>query len=224
MKFWAVNGILYLRVQMKFLPYFLHFLANKILHNFRHLLRCRSDQLIPKLILALYAIRTLKQIMSQKTLIMIYYAYFHSVMTHGITFWDNFPHIIHIFQLQKKIIRITNSKNRASCRNLFKNLHIFTFIFQYLYSLIYFVITNTDQYTTNLSIHGRITRQGYDFHRTISNFSLYQTGSYHMGLKVCNRLPAYINGRFYNVNEFKCLLKNFFASQCFLYVGGVFPI
>jgi hypothetical protein len=178
--------------------------------------RGHTDQLIPKLRSALYAIRTLKQIMSQKTLIMIYYAYFHSLMTCAIIFWGNSPYSINIFPLQKKIVRIiTNSKDRASCTNLLKNLNIFTFISQYLYSLLSFVITNRDQYTTNLSIHGRYTRQAYDIHWTISNLSLYQKGSYHMGLKVYDRLPAYIKERSYNVMEFKCLLKNCLRSNDF---------
>jgi hypothetical protein len=115
--------------------------------------------------------------MLQKTLIIICYAYFHSLMTYGTICWGSSLYSINIFQLQEEII-ITNSKNRASCRNLFKNLKIFTFISQYLYSLLSFVITDRDQYTANLSIHGGNTRQGYDFHRTISNSSLYQKGSY----------------------------------------------
>jgi hypothetical protein len=44
-----------------------------------------------------------------------------------------------------------------------------------------------------------------------------------MGLKVYNRLPAYIRERSSNVKKFKSL-KNFFLFQCFLYVGGVFPM
>jgi hypothetical protein len=145
---------------------------------------------------------------------MIYYTYFHSLMTYGIIFWGSSPYSINIVWLQKKIIT-TNSKNRDSCRNLFKNPNIFTFISQYLYCLLYFVITNRDQYTTNPTIHGRNTRQGYDFHRTISNLSLYQKGSYHMGSKVYNKLPTYIKQTSYNVKEFKCLLKNFLFSHAF---------
>jgi hypothetical protein len=45
-----------------------------------------------------------------------------------------------------------------------------------------------------------------------------------MGLKIYNTLPAYIKERSYNVKEFKCLLKNFFVFQCFLYIGGTCPI
>jgi len=31
-----------------------------------------------------------------------YYAYFHSIMNYGITFWGNSPYSINIFRLQKK--------------------------------------------------------------------------------------------------------------------------
>ena len=89
--------------------------------------------------------------MSQETLIMIYYAYFYSLITCGIIFWGNSPYSIHIFRLQEKMIRtVTNSKNRDSCRNLFKNLNIFTFISQYIFLLLSFAIT-----ITNSDIHGR---------------------------------------------------------------------
>jgi len=52
--------------------------------------RVHIDQPMPKLSSAWYYIRPLKQIISQKTLIMIYYAYFHSLMTYGIM-WGNSP-------------------------------------------------------------------------------------------------------------------------------------
>jgi len=64
--------------------------------------RVHIDHLIPKLSSAWYAIRTLKQIMSQELLIMIYCAYFHSLMTYDIIYWGNFPYTIHMFKLQKK--------------------------------------------------------------------------------------------------------------------------
>jgi hypothetical protein len=59
--------------------------------------------------------------MSQEALVMIYYAYFHSVMNYGIICWDNSSYSINIFRLQKNAIRIsTNSRSRDSCRDLFK--------------------------------------------------------------------------------------------------------
>jgi len=125
-----------------------------------------------------YAIRTLKQMMSQETLIMIQCACCHS-MAYGIL-WGNVPYSIHIFKLQEKTIRtITTSSNRASCRNLFKNLNIFTFMSQYIFSLLWFVITNKEQF----EYQGRNTRYGSNIHLTISNLSVYQRGYYQKGLK-----------------------------------------
>jgi len=137
-------------------------------------------------------------------------------MTYGIIFWGNSPYSIHILRLQKKKIRtITNSKKRDSCRNLFRNLNVFTFISQYIFSLLYFVITNSKQYITYSSIHGRNTRYGSDFHQTISNLSLYQRGSYHMGLKIFNSLPTCIKDISCNLKVFTYLLKIFLHSNSF---------
>ena len=137
-------------------------------------------------------------------------------MTYGIIFWGNSPYSIHIFSLQKKIIiTITNSKNRDSIRNLFKNLNISTFISQYIFLLLFFVITNREQYITNSDIHGRNTRYGSKMHQTISNLPIYQRGFYHVGLKVFNSLPTYIKDIFFNVKEFKHLLKTFLYLNSF---------
>jgi hypothetical protein len=64
------------------------------------------DWLMSKLSSACYAIRAIKLYMSQETLRMIYFSYFHSVMTYGIIFWGNSPFNILIFRLQKRVIRI----------------------------------------------------------------------------------------------------------------------
>jgi hypothetical protein len=84
------------------------------------------DQLLPKLSSACYAIRAIKPHVNQETFLMVYYAYFHSVMNYGTIFWGNSSYSINIFRLQKKGIRImTSTKNKSSCRQLFKTLRIF---------------------------------------------------------------------------------------------------
>jgi hypothetical protein len=45
------------------------------------------DSLIPKLSSACYAIRAIKPFVNQKTLLMVYYAYFYSVIHYGLIFW-----------------------------------------------------------------------------------------------------------------------------------------
>ena len=42
------------------------------------------DTIVPKLSIATFAIRTVKPFLSQDSLKMIYYSYFHSIMTYGI--------------------------------------------------------------------------------------------------------------------------------------------
>jgi len=44
------------------------------------------DQLLPELSTACYAIRVVKLFMTQETLIVVYYAYFHSTMNYSIIF------------------------------------------------------------------------------------------------------------------------------------------
>jgi hypothetical protein len=104
------------------------------------------DQLLPKLSTACYAIRVIKHLMSQETLVMIYYAHFHSIMNYGIIFWCNSSYSINIFRLQKKAIRIiTNSRSRDSCRDLFQTLNILPLQSQYIFSLLRFVVKNMEQ-------------------------------------------------------------------------------
>jgi hypothetical protein len=96
------------------------------------------DQLLPKLSSACYAFRTIKPYVNQETLLMVYYAYFHSIMYYGIIFWGNSSYTINIFRLEKeKVIRImTSTRNRNSCIQLFKTLKILHLQSQYIYSLL----------------------------------------------------------------------------------------
>jgi len=64
-----------------------------------------------KLSSACYAVRSVKPFLTINTFKMIYYSYFHLVMTYGLLLWGKSPDSIKIFRLQKKIIRIM-----AGCR------------------------------------------------------------------------------------------------------------
>jgi hypothetical protein len=114
------------------------------------------DQLTNKLSSACYAIRVMKQYMPLKTLIIIYYAYFHSLMNYGLIFWGNSPYSVHIFRLQKKVIRIiTSTRNRETCRSWFKRLKVLPLQPQYIYSILSFVIDNMNQFTSNFTVHNK---------------------------------------------------------------------
>ena len=94
--------------------------------------RIYIDTIIPKLSSASFALRVVKPFLSLDSLKMVYYPYFHSVMTYGLIFWGNSHHSNIIFRLQKRIIRIiVGIRGRDSCREHFKNLKILPLQSQY---------------------------------------------------------------------------------------------
>jgi hypothetical protein len=63
-------------------------------------------QLLPKLCKACFVMRVIKPIMSTETQTIVYYSYFHSLMTYGIIFWGNSSCSMQIFRTQKRVIRV----------------------------------------------------------------------------------------------------------------------
>jgi len=62
------------------------------------------DTTIPKLSSASFAMRAVKPFLSQDSLRMVYYSYFHSIMTYGLIFWGNSHYSSIIFRLQKELL------------------------------------------------------------------------------------------------------------------------
>jgi len=75
--------------------------------------RPHIDTIAPKLSSAGFALRIVKPLLSPESLRIVYFSYFHSIMTSGIIFWGNSCHSNVIFRLQKRVIRIiTGIRNR----------------------------------------------------------------------------------------------------------------
>jgi hypothetical protein len=95
--------------------------------------------------------------------------------------------IIHkVFILQKKIIRIiTNTRPRASCREVFGKMEIITVYSQYMYSLLLFTINNRYLFNTNNEIHKYKTRVSCNLHLPAVNLTQFHKGAYiiYQGLK-----------------------------------------
>jgi hypothetical protein len=87
--------------------------------------------------------------------------------------------------MPKIVIRIIMGQaNRDSCRNLFKELKILPFVSQYIFSLLIFVVNNSDQYLINSEIHSINTRQGCNLHLPLAHLDFYQKGVHYSGIKV----------------------------------------
>jgi hypothetical protein len=87
-----------------------------------------------------YSIRSLKSIMSLKSLRTIYFSYVHSTMLYGIIFWGISLYSNFMFKITKIIIM--NAGYRDSWHPPFKMLNILPLYSQYIFSLSIFVVTN----------------------------------------------------------------------------------
>jgi len=87
------------------------------------------EAIVPKLSAATFAMRIVQPFLSLDSLKLIYYSYFHSILTYGIIFWGNTPHSNVIFRMQKRIVTImVGVRNRDSCREYLKAENIATTI------------------------------------------------------------------------------------------------
>ena len=174
------------------------------------------NQILPRLSSAGYAIRVITPLMTEDTLKMIYHSYVHSIITYGIIFWGNSSHSIHIFKMQKRIIRVmTKSKGKDSCRQLFKRLEILPLKSQYILSVLQFVVKNKKLFTTNQEIHNLNTRCNINLHPPICNLTLFQKGVQFSGIKLFNHLPPNIKSLSNEIKPFTTALKRFLLLHSF---------
>jgi cytosine/uracil/thiamine/allantoin permease len=66
--------------------------------------RTHIHTIIPKLSSASFALRVVKPFLSQDSMKMVYYSYFHSVMTYVLIFWGISHYRNIIFRLQKDLL------------------------------------------------------------------------------------------------------------------------
>jgi hypothetical protein len=154
--------------------------------------------------------------MSTSSLKIIYYAFFHSLVTYGIIFWGNSPLVATMFCLKEKAIRIMEGcGNRVSSRDLLRKFHILPLTSQYLLSLLMFVVQHKDFFITSMDSHNLETRQSNNLYTPQANLSVYQKGAYYSGVKIFNKLPSNIKNVNDNITKFKTTLKRFLYANSF---------
>jgi hypothetical protein len=164
-----------------------------------------------KLSSACYAMLSVKPYVNTSK--MIYYSYFHSIMTYGLLFWGHSLDSITIFRLQKKIIRImVGHRHRDSCRELFFKLEILPLPSQYILPLLLFMMRNKNQCLTNSEIYHINTRQQANLQLPSVNVAKYQKAVYYL---VINALLCYIKTKFDNPMKFKRVLQKFLYENYF---------
>jgi len=153
--------------------------------------------------------KVVQPFLSFDSLKLIYYSYFHAILSYGIIFWGNSSHSNSVFKMQKKAIRIiTGARNRDSCKEYFKKLNMLPLQSQYLLSLSLFVAENSDYFSFN-------TKNKCNLHLPSSKLAVFQKGPYYSGIKAFNNLPTYIKSLLKDKKQFKLALKKFFHLYTF---------
>ena len=81
------------------------------------------------------------------------------------------------------------TRNKDSCRPLFRQLNILPLYSQYILSVSIFVVKNLDILKFNSAIHSINTRKGSDLHLPTNNLAKVQKGVYYSGIRIFNNLP-----------------------------------
>lgn len=112
-----------------------------------------------KLSSAAYAVKKIRALTDVDTARLVYFSYFHSLMSYGILLWGHAADALNVFILQKRAVRaIYKLKPRMSLREKFKEINILTFVCQYIYDNLVYVRKNIANFEKNCDRHNINTR------------------------------------------------------------------
>lgn len=142
---------------------------------------------------AVFAIRKIRHLTDIPTARLVYFSYFHSIMSYGILLWGRAADIETIFILQKRAIRaIYNLRSRESLRERFKDIEILTVPCQYIFDNILYVRKNISMFLKNSDRHNLNTR--HKSRLAVPYFRLTKSKTSFMGhcIRFYNKIPSSI--------------------------------
>lgn len=167
-----------------------------------------------KLSSAVFAIRKIRQLTDIPTAKIVYFSYFHSLLSYGILLWGRSADIETIFVLQKRAIRsIYNLRCRESLRERFKEIGILTVTCQYIYENIMYVRKNLSLFPKNSDRHKINTRNKNNL--SIPKFRLSKVSTSFRGH--CIRFYNKVSDNILNMtdNKFKISVKEALCRKAY---------
>ena len=141
----------------------------------------------------LYALRVLKNSVSNDTLISVYYAYIHSLLSYGTLLWGNHASARRLFLLQKRAVRIIDG---ALPRNHYKPLFVKTGILTlpslYVMACLLYVKNNIHSFKKSNEIHEHFTRSNTNIYIKRCKYSLSQNSFEYLSVNLFNSIPQNI--------------------------------
>lgn len=164
------------------------------------------ERLSGKLSSAAYAVKTIRRLTDVDTARIVYFSYFHSIMSYGILLWGNAADINSIFILQKRAVRaIYKLGPRVSLKEKFKEINILTVASQYIFENLMYVRKNVTKFSEKRDIHNVNTRHKHNL--VVHSTRLHRISNSFMGqcIRFYNKLPN--NIRELPINKFKTFIK-----------------
>jgi hypothetical protein len=165
------------------------------------------SNLIKKLNTANFAIFSIKNVVSQSTILIVYFAYFYSHVNLNIMFWGaDEKNLEMIFKYKKKAVRyMAGLKYLDSCRGHFHKLNILTIPSVFIFVCAMFKRNYPNYYTNNNDIHKYQTR---NCNKVVPKHKskFFEKSPYYVSAKIYDNLPATLR----NLNSdklFRNLLK-----------------
>ena len=163
---------------------------------------------------AAFAVRKIRQLTDIATARLVYFAYFHSIMSYGILLWGTGADVDSIFILQKRAVRaIYNMGPRESLREFFKVTDILTLPSQYILENLMFVRKNLHMFNMNSDFHNINTRNKHKI--VVRKFRLAKTNKSFLGngVRFYNKLPKSVTDL--TVNNFKNHVKSVLLGKAY---------
>ena len=170
------------------------------------------ESLTGKLSSAAFAVRKIRQFTDVETARLVYFAYFHSVMSYGILLWGKAADINSVFILQKRAIRsIYKLKPRESLRDKFKEIGILTVACQYIYNNLVFVKQNINMYKQKKDLNDRLLRNRHKLVLSAYRLRKVQKSFVGLGVLFYNKMPNSVLDL--PLHKFKQCIKTHLLSQ-----------
>ena len=163
---------------------------------------------------AAYAVRRIRQLTDIATARLVYFSYFHSIMSYGILLWGRAADVDSIFILQKRAIRsIYQLRCRDSLRELFKVIDILTVPCQYIFENIMYVRKNIHEFSKYYNIHNRNTRNKNKLVHPHCRLAKVSTSFVGLCVRYYNKIPYDILGL--SEKKFKCYVKQTLCKKAY---------
>lgn len=169
-----------------------------------------------------FQLRSLAEVCPLDTLLSVYHANFHSLMSYGIEFWGNAVDVSDILIIQKRAVRIIAGVGmRAHCRPWFIKFRIMTCASAYIFKALLFVEKNIHRYVRNSEGHSYLTRHNLLLQPPKHSTTRYEKGLFYAALRYYNALPDTFR-QLTGTKSFRSQLREFFLGNPFYSIQEFF--